>query len=336
MLIVSPLPAIHKRMFLWIIPTFMMDCVAVLVRIGGTADQEVRSHGLRELRGTPGLTMDIDQARTFLEVVAHGSFAAASEHLHVTQTAVSARIRSLEGDLDTRLFVRDKSGARLTAAGERFIRYATALVNVWEDARQQVVLPPGRAQVARVGGEPSLWNPLLADWLLWMHRHCADIAVRVEVEIADRLIQHVQDGTLDLAVVYGPPQQPNLVVELLVEEKLVMVTTDAAGRWQAGTYVHVDWGAAFTASSRAAFPELGRPAVSTSFGPLALRYLERTSGAGYFRSAAVQELLDQRRLTRVPGAPEFSHSVYAVYPPRAGERSLARVRAGLKACLEVE
>lgn len=278
--------------------------------------------------------MDIDQARTFLAVVAQGSFVAASEDLHVTQTAVSARIQRLEAQLDTRLFVRDKSGARLTAAGERFVKYATAIVTVWEEARQQVILPPGRAEIARVGGEPSLWNPLLVDWLLWMNRHCRDVAVRVEVEIAERLIEHVQDGTLDLAVVYGPPQRPNLVVELLADEKLVMVTTDPDGRWDPASYVHVDWGAAFTASSRAAFPELASPAVTTSLGPLALRYLEAAGGSGYFRSRAVQELLDEGRVTRVPGTPEFSHSVYAVYPARESAGVLGRVRSALKACLD--
>jgi LysR family transcriptional regulator, flagellar master operon regulator len=277
--------------------------------------------------------MDIDQARTFLAVVAHGSFVAAADDLHVTQTAVSARIQRLEAQLDTRLFVRDKSGARPTAAGARFVKYATALVSVWEDARQQVALPPGRAEVARVGGEPSLWNPLLADWLLWMNRHAPEVAVRVEVEVADRLIERVQDGTLDLAVVYGPPQRPNLVVELLADEKLVLVTTDPAGHWSPETYVHVDWGAAFTASSRAAFSELGSPAVSTSLGPLALRYLEVAGGSGYFRASAVQDLLAQGRLTRVPAAPEFSHSIYAVYPPRDPGGVLARARDGLKGCV---
>lgn len=280
--------------------------------------------------------MDIDQARTFLAVAGHGSFVAASEHLHVTQTAVSARIRSLETHLDTRLFVRDKSGARLTAAGERFVRYAREMVSVWDAARQQVALPPGRAQLASIGGEPSLWNPLLADWLVWMHRHCPDVAVRVEVQTAARLIDGVQDGTLDLAVVYGTPQRPNLVVELLVEEKLVMVTTDSAGAWDPETYVHVDWGTDFTSNSRAAFPSIDSPAVSTSFGPLALQYLETVGGAGYFRSSAVQQPLAAGRLVRVPGAPEFSHSVYAVYPPRGTEATLARVRAGLRACIRID
>ncbi|MGC4085516.1 MAG: LysR family transcriptional regulator [Vicinamibacterales bacterium] len=273
--------------------------------------------------------MDIDQARTFLSVMEHGSFIAASEKLHVTQTAVSARIQRLEAQLETRLFVRDQSGARPTAAGERFVKYATALVSTWEDARQHIALPHGRAQAARIGGEPSLWSPLLVDWLVWMQQQCPDVATRVEVEIPERLLQRVQDGTLDLVVMYGPPQGTQLVVELLADETLVMVTTDPGGAWSADRYVHVDWGAAFTASSRAAFPELGTPTVSISLGPLALQYLELAGGCGYFRSSAVNESLSRGRLTRVPDAPEFSHSIYAVYPARHAS-VIDQVRAGLK------
>lgn len=283
--------------------------------------------------------MDIDQARTFLAVITHGSFVAASEHLHITQTAVSARIKALEGELETRLFERDKLGARLTSAGERFVPHAMTLVNVWETARQQVVIPPGRHQLVRIGGEPSLWTPLLADWLRWMHAHCPDVAVRVDVETGDRLIERVQHGTLEMAIVYGVGQLTNLVTELLVAEKLVMVTSDPAGEWQADSYVHVDWGSAFTASSRAAFPQVARAAVSTSFGPLAMGYIEATGGSGYFRATAVQPSLDNGRLFRVPKAPEFSHSVYAVYAPRPDETAgtpasaWRRARNGLKECV---
>ena len=293
---------------------------------------------MRSVTGADGCAgyhrlMDIDQARTFLAVAHHGSFVAASESLHITQTAVSARIRQLETQLDARLFVRDKTGARMTAAGERFVKYATAIVGQWEDARQQVGVPRGRAKVMRVGGEPSLWSPLLVDWLVWMKRHCSDAAVRVEVEVADRLVERVQQGTLDLAVVYGPPQRPNLIVELLAEEKLVMVTTSANGRWQPDSYVHVDWGAAFTASSRAAFPEIGSPTVSSSLGPLALHYLAAVGGSGYFRAGAAAPHLAAKTLFRVPRAPEFSHSVYAVYAPGSNAGMVEQARLGLKAAI---
>jgi hypothetical protein len=100
--------------------------------------------------------MDINLARTFLEVLASGSFGIAAERLHLTQTAVSARIRALEEQLGRRLFVRNKAGARLTPAGERFVHHAVTLIQVWERARYQVALPPGREDVVSLGGELTL------------------------------------------------------------------------------------------------------------------------------------------------------------------------------------
>ncbi|TXL76773.1 LysR family transcriptional regulator [Vineibacter terrae] len=276
--------------------------------------------------------MDIGLARTFLEVVASGSFVTAADRLHLTQTAVSARVRVLEQQLGRRLFVRNRAGARLTAAGDRFVRHATALVQVWERARQQVALPAGRAEVVSVGGELSLWDPLLADWLVWMRRHCADIALRTEVDAPGRLLDRVQEGSLDLAVLHSPPTRSDLVVELLVEETLVMVTTAADGTWRTDDYVLVDWGSAFMASHRAAYPELANPPVSITLGPLALAYLLTVGGAGYFRASAVRQHLADGRLQRVRRAPEFSHSVYAVYSTRGDAEVLGRVRDGLRVC----
>jgi|GEM_PF-1916412 len=55
--------------------------------------------------------MDIEQARTFLAITAHGSFLGAARQLHLTQSTVSARIQRLEEEMGTRLFVRNRSGA---------------------------------------------------------------------------------------------------------------------------------------------------------------------------------------------------------------------------------
>ena len=276
--------------------------------------------------------MDIGLARTFLEVVAAGSFVGAAERLHLTQTAVSARIRLLEDQLGRRLFVRNRGGARLTPAGERFRHYATALVQVWERARQQVALPPGRAHLVGVGGEYSLSNTILFDWMLWMRREQPDIAVRAEVDTQGRLLDRVQDGSLDLAVLYSPPPRPELVLELLTEEKLVLVTTAPDGSVHPQDYVYVDWGEPFTTSHATAFPELVNPALSISLGPMALNYLLTVGGAGYFRSAVVQPYVESGRMRRVERAPEFSYSIYAVYSARSAAEVIEPVRAGLRLC----
>ncbi|HKR41486.1 MAG TPA: LysR family transcriptional regulator [Paraburkholderia sp.] len=275
--------------------------------------------------------MDIALARTFLEVSTSGSFVLAAERMHLTQTAVSARIRTLEEQLGRRLFVRNKAGARLTAAGERFVRYATTLIQVWEQARQNVALPPGREEGVSIGAELSLWHPLLADWLVWMHRECPEIALRAEVDSPLRLLDRVHEGSLDLAVLYHPPQRPDLVSELLVEEKLILVTSAADGTLRQDQYIFVDWGASFGTNHHAAFPELSSPPVSISLGPLALTYLLSVGGAGYFRVRAAQPFLTNGRLHRVVNAPEFSWSAYAVYRTGHEGHVMGRVRNGLRA-----
>lgn len=275
--------------------------------------------------------MDITLARTFLEIVAAGSFVRAAETLHVTQTAVSARVRTLEEQLGTVLFVRNKAGASLTPAGEQFTRYASMLVQVWERARHQVALPPGRESVMTIGCELSLWDPLLLDWLLWMRTSAPHLALRTEVGFPADLIDRVASGTLDVAVVYAPQQRPGLRIELLLEEKLVLVTTRKRGqKLDPEDYVYVDWGPEFAAQHVLAFPEMGHAGVSAGLGPLGREYVLAAGGSGYFRLAVVRKHLESGRLRRIRGAPEFLYPAYAVFAEGADMTVVEPALEGLR------
>lgn len=275
--------------------------------------------------------MDVAVARTFLEIVRTGSFVGAAANLNITQTAVSARIRSLETQLDRPLFIRNKAGARLTPAGEQFLRFATTMVQIWDRARQAVALPPGRDTVVTIGAELSLWSPLLRHWLVWMRRECPDIAVRSNIDTPERLIDRVQDGSLDVAVIYAAPRLPGIIAELLFEEKLVLArTTPVNEPLSPEDHVHVDWGADFTESYQAAFPEMPNAVISIDYGPLALDYILATGGSGYFRDGFIRSYLDEGRLALVPGSPEFSYSAYVVHSATADASVMNRIRAGLR------
>ncbi|WP_431257338.1 LysR family transcriptional regulator [Roseateles chitinivorans] len=275
--------------------------------------------------------MDITLARTFLEIVAAGSFVRAAETLHVTQTAVSARVRTLEEQLGTTLFVRNKAGATLTPAGEQFTRYASMLVQVWERARHQVALPPGRESVMTIGCELSLWDPLLLDWLLWMRTSAPHLALRTEVGFPADLIDRVVSGTLDVAVVYAPQQRPGLRIELLLEEKLVLVTTRKRGQQlDPEDYVYVDWGPEFAAQHALAFPEMGHAGVSAGLGPLGREYVLAAGGSGYFRLAVVRKHLESGKLRRIRGAPEFLYPAYAVFAEGADMSVVEPALEGLR------
>jgi DNA-binding transcriptional LysR family regulator len=277
------------------------------------------------------LAVDILLAQTFLDIVAAGSFVRAAERLHISQTAVSARVRALEDAMGARLFVRNKAGASLTPAGERFTRFATMLVQGWARARHQVAVPPGRESVLTVGCEVSLWDPLLLDWLLWMRTSAPQLALRTEVGFPADLIERVAAGTLDIAVVYAPQVRPGLRIELLIEEKLVLVTTrKRAQRLDPDDYIYVDWGTEFAAQHALAFPNLGNPGVSAGLGPLGREYVLAAGGSGYFRLAVVRAHLESGKLRRVRGAPEFLYPAYAVFADGADEHLIRPALEGLR------
>lgn len=274
--------------------------------------------------------VDIDRAQTFMTVSSTGSFARAAERLHLTQAAVSARVQALETELGRRLFVRNKAGARLTAAGHEFLPYAAQLVQVWERARQQVALRPGREGVLSLGGEFSLWSALLLNWVVTLRRARPAVALRTDVDSAERLLDRVQNGSLDIAILYTPQQRPGVETSLIIEEDLIAVSSSAkTRRLTEDGYVFVDWGPDFSAQHDAHFPDLRDAGLCVGLGPLALRYILLEGGSGYFRTRAVQRYLDRGKLYHIRAAPTFSHSVYAAHSERSDQALIAWARDGL-------
>lgn len=253
--------------------------------------------------------MDIELARTFLEIARGGSFIAAAERLHVTQTAITARVQKLEAQLGCALFVRNRAGARLTTHGEKFLAYASQIVQSWETALRDLPLPDGCDTSLAVGGEVSLCNPLMLAWVAALRERIPGRAIRAEVGENGQLLERLELGLLDCVLVYNPTYWPSLQVEPVLEERLVQVRNPRMPE----PYVYVDWGEPFRERHDAALPERARATLSFNLGPLALQYLLQYGGTGYFRSRVVEHYLASGALERVPRAPEFSYPIFLVY-----------------------
>ncbi|MBM1197633.1 LysR family transcriptional regulator [Pseudomonas weihenstephanensis] len=267
--------------------------------------------------------MDLDLARTFLEIVRYGSLASAAQNLHVTQTAVTARVQKLESLLGVTLFIRNRAGARLTPEGEAFVVYANQLLQTWEAARRDLPRPEGLNQVLHIAGEVSLCNPLILSWTKALRQHLTSHAVRVQIRDGEQLLRQVEMGLLDAALVYRPAYWPGVQVEQLLEEKLIQIRRPALPE----PYVYVDWGEDFRRQHDAALPDKARAALSFNLGPVALHYILENGGSGYFRTRVVQSYLNSGALERVPKAPEFSYPTYVVY---SRERDCAALQQALE------
>lgn len=274
--------------------------------------------------------MDIEQARTFLAIAAHGSFLEASSRLHVTQSTVSARIQHLENDLGARLFVRSRAGASLTAAGRRFLQHAKTLVLTVEQARHDVGLPSRYRASIRVGGRIALWEGFLPRWAGWMRRVAPDVSIQSDIGFEEDLMRRLVEGTLDIGLMYTPGHAPGLVVEHLFDETLVLVSSDRNTRWPDDTYIYVDWGPGFYASHREHYPDLERPAQVVNIGWLGVQLILANGGCCFMPKRMALPYINDGRLFQVSSGPEFQHPAYMVFPRESESDELRLALHGLR------
>lgn len=267
--------------------------------------------------------MDTELARTFLTVVDCGSFGEAATRLHVTQSTVSTRIQRLEETLGAGLFIRNKAGAALTAAGRQFQRHASLLVRIVEQARQEIGTVSGLHATLTVGGRFGLWEDLLLRWLPTFRALAPDIGVRATIGFEDVLMTALVEGRIDAAVLYTPQARPGLTIEPLLEEQLVMVSSQKHAPATPGRdYVYVDWGPEFHAHHSKAFPDYTGSALTVNIGWLGMQHVLAYGGAGYFPARLTRAHELSGRVHRVADAPDFRLPAYLCFARRMQTEAL--------------
>jgi LysR family transcriptional regulator, flagellar master operon regulator len=257
--------------------------------------------------------MNLDELRTFLEVVDARSLVAASRRLHVTQSTVTARLNTLEQEIGQKLLHRGKSGAELTSAGFKFERYAQVMVQLWRQARYEVSLPKGFEGVCNVGLEFDLWRSVGQRLLDHMRRRCPKVAVAIWPGEQQQLDRWLKIGLIDLAFCYMPQAGEDFASRVLFDDELILVsrTPEALATLDAA-YVYVDHGDEFRRQHAAAFPTESTSAITIASSDWAIDYLLKNGGSGYLPRRHVASFLRRGRLQRVSHAPSFKRRVYLV------------------------
>ncbi len=257
--------------------------------------------------------MNLDELRTFLEVIDAGSLVAASRRLHVTPSTVTARLDTLESEIGQKLLHRNKAGAELTSAGFKLKRYAELMTQLWRQARYEVSLPQGFKGVCNVGLEYDLWRDLGERFLEHVRGQCPGVAVALWPGERRELDRWLSTGLVDLAFCYVPQAGENFASRVLFDDRLLLVATDPkADATLDASYVYVDHGDEFRRQHAAAFP-VERPAATTiASSDWAVEHLCRRGGKGYLPQRHVAGLVRDGRLHVVAPAPVFARRVYLV------------------------
>ncbi|GAB4424962.1 MAG: LysR family transcriptional regulator [Chloroflexi bacterium OHK40] len=169
--------------------------------------------------------MELRHLRYFEAVARHSHVTRAAAELHIAQPALSKQISQLEQELGIALFDRVGRNVRLTEAGEALLPHARAVMAQVAAARaemeERIGLRRGRATV---GTPPTVGTQLLPPVLAAFNRRYPGIELRLHEAGVQTLIDLLEAGLTDVAVVTLPVEDEHLtVIPLFTEEMVVAV-----------------------------------------------------------------------------------------------------------------
>jgi DNA-binding transcriptional LysR family regulator len=172
-----------------------------------------------------GRFLDFAELDIFRTVAAEGSVTRAAQRLQRVQSNVTTRLRQLEAELGTPLFLRDGKRMVLTAEGETFLGYANRLLALEQEARGAI--SPGRpAGRLRLGSMESTAASRLPGPLARFHARWPAVALELTMGPSQRLVDAVQGHALDCALIALPKNgapEPGLAAISVFTEELLLV-----------------------------------------------------------------------------------------------------------------
>jgi DNA-binding transcriptional LysR family regulator len=253
--------------------------------------------------------MQLKAIETFLCVAETGGFHAAARKLNVTQTAVSARIRLIEEETGKPLFTRGARGTSLTDFGRQFRPYAEQMLSLWSFASHDLPAQTQNRVALRLGAQLSIWDPLLVDLAVRFEKRLGHLLLTLNYDHDLNMVDAVATHVLDAALTHEQPSDPRVQVHELNPERLLLVETPATDD---PVFINLELGEVYQDHVRSAARKAAGQTVFLGNCLMALRYVLRRGGTGYFPEYVIRDHLSARDLIPVAGAIDLMLPLFLV------------------------
>jgi DNA-binding transcriptional LysR family regulator len=185
--------------------------------------------------------MDLQQLRCAVAVADEKHFTAAAKRLGLAQSAVSARIRKLEGELGAVIFERTSRHVNVTSIGQIFLARARAIVDEFDrmivDVRALSSTVEGRLTVGVITSADLLGLPAA---LAEFRRRHPEVAILVKSQLTSVTVAEVLEGTLDVGFVgLTRDTLPKALISRRLWSERLVALLPPGHRWEGRPAVHL-------------------------------------------------------------------------------------------------
>lgn len=168
--------------------------------------------------------MELQQLKTFCTIAKTQSFTHASEMLDYAQSSISAQIRSLEEELQVKLFERMGRRIFLTAAGEKFLAYAENMLRLAIEARDVVGGEDTPKGTLIIGAPESISIYRIPEVLKEYHKCYPQVEIILKLGTCSEIYNWIRHNVIDVAILMDNQiEARDLVIEPLRMEDITLV-----------------------------------------------------------------------------------------------------------------
>lgn len=162
--------------------------------------------------------------KVFCSVSQHLSFTKAAGELFITQPAVTKHIRELEQQYGTRLFERKGNTVYLTQAGELLKRYASQILQLYQEAAFELgTLQDKHSGILRLGASTTIGQYLIAPLLAKYHEKFPQVELSLLNGNTEMIENAILSHTIDLGIVEGKKHHSGIKYVDFMDDELVAV-----------------------------------------------------------------------------------------------------------------
>ncbi len=174
--------------------------------------------------------MDIQALETFIKTAEQLHFGRASRACNLSPSALTRTIQRLEEEIGQPLFLRDNRSVALTASGDQLLAYARTAVLDWNHCRESIHDDKVTGTLSIYASITAVYS-LLPDLLEAYRAAHPDVPLKLRTGAAERAVEQVLSGEIDLAVAALPDQKmTRLEFMPLAETPLVFIAPKSAQR----------------------------------------------------------------------------------------------------------